>query len=238
PAKFAPWVRTIATNQARNWLARHRGRHQSLEGRLDSGNGHGDEDVVLPDALIDAQTPETPSRRGERSGVVIDALCSLPKADRDLLIEFYCRRGTYRGMAASLGVTEQIVQGRLQAARERLKGRVVEKAEELLNEALGEHALPRRLHSRRQRKHLPRVDIHTDPDEVLSSGIPRITKVGSTYRAWVLLRLASRAEVLSFPQQIIHLVSGLRSCVRDIGNLGWSCKGMGIRRRGPEGLLG
>jgi len=212
PTKFVSWARSIAVNQARNWLTRRSGKAQSLDSPPHTDNGSGEWHVGLPEALIDAHTPESQYLHGERSGVVIDALCSLPKADRDLLTQFYCRGRSYREIATSLAVTEQIVQGRLQAARERLKGRVVEEAEELLNEALKGHPLPRRLHSRRRRRSLPRIDIHTDADEVLSSGIPRIIKVGSTYCAWVLSRRASRAEVFSHPQQIIHLTStdGLR----------------------------
>ena len=198
--KFSPWVQSIAANLSRNWLTRYQNRRQSLE------EGTGTRPAIF-DALVELQTPESEYLQEEKRWIVVDALCSLPKADRELLMQFYFRRMSYQEIAAHLGVSEQVVQGRLQAVRNRLKGKISQTAEEVLDEVLVGHFFPTQLHGRKRSKNFPKIDINTDPNKIFCSGLPRIIKVGPVYKAWVLLRLGGRADIFSIPFQIIHLTS-------------------------------
>lgn len=201
--RFPTWVGSIATHLAHNWLSRYHRRHRSLERWL----LRNDPPPWL-DALVEVHTPESQYIRTEERWLVADTLFSLPKIDRDVLRQFYFQGLSYQEIGQSLGVSEQVVQGRLQAARDRLKGRLIEKVGELVDEVLGNRPFPTRCHTRPTIRDLPTIDIYTDAEEVLASGIPHIIKVDSVYKAWVLhMPRGGSSAFLSAPFQILHLTS-------------------------------
>jgi RNA polymerase sigma-70 factor, ECF subfamily len=204
--KFSPWLRSIATHLAQNWNTRYRWRQRSLETWLEGNGESPDRRVDRFDALVESRTPESRYIHAEERWLVADALLSLPKVDRDLFRQFYFQELSYREIGDHLGVSPQVVQGRLQAARNRLKSKVAQMADELLDAAFGNRPRPTHLHSRRSARNAQPIDVNTDVQHILSYGIPRILKIGSGYKAWIG-HIPGRAETSSLPHQIIHLTS-------------------------------
>ena len=192
--KFSTWVLSIASNLSKNWILRYKNRRMSLDNR------------PMGDLPGDTRTPESDYVRGEERWFVANALFSLLKEDRDLLIQFYFRGMSYREIAEYLGVSEQVVQGRLQAARDRLKGKIAQTVDDVLDEALSGRSFPTRLHIGRSSKNIRKFDADTDVQHVFFGGIPRVIKVGSVYKAWVVC-LPARSDIFSVPHQIVHLTS-------------------------------
>ena len=188
-AKFAPWVRAIAENLSKRCIKQ---RHRALkqEGPVDQVEEPG-------------PTPESRYIREEERRSVAEALFHLPKVDRELLVSFYIQGMSYRELGESLKVTEQVVQGRLQASRDRLKGQLSQMVDDVLEEI--SPSCPTHTHKRSPATLQP-IDIHTDPRYVLSHGRFQIIKAKSEYKAWVL-HGPGNLNLFAVPFQLIHLTS-------------------------------
>ena len=176
--RFSSWVLSIASHLSLNWIQRYKDRHMKM---TDLFNGIGNVPSGVPSLLSDLRATESDYSDREVRWHVANAMFGLPKEDRDLLGQFYFCGMSYREIAEYLGVSEQVIQGRLQAARDRLRGRIAQTVEEMLDETLSGRSFPERLHIGRHSKNLRKVDASIDAQHVFFGGIPRIIKVGSVY---------------------------------------------------------
>jgi RNA polymerase sigma factor (sigma-70 family) len=70
----------------------------------------------------------------ERRAMVLDAIASLPSHEREVVLLFHIRDYSQNDIAAFLGVPASTVNSRLQSARKRLKGIVMEMVEKTIKE--------------------------------------------------------------------------------------------------------
>ena len=104
PDRPAAWLTRVASRL----LSNHR-RHETVE-RI------GDDD---PDTLVDE---DDGAERRERRSLVQRAVDGLPAAQARLIERFYFERRPVAEIAASDGLSERAVEGRLRRVRERLRG--------------------------------------------------------------------------------------------------------------------
>ncbi len=118
PDRFAPWVRTIATNLCRMW---HRERHRSV-GSLD------DPDLVpVRDALPSAEPqPSDVVEAGERDWLIGEMLERLPKQARLTATLYYLRELSYDEIGTFLDIPSATVRVRLHRARKLLKKEAIQ----------------------------------------------------------------------------------------------------------------
>ena len=118
PDRFAPWLRTIATNLCRIW---HRERQRSI-GSLD------DPDLSLVRDVLASQEPQ-PSEvvEGlERDRLIGEMLARLPKQARLTATLYYLKEQSYEEIGAFLDIPAATVRVRLHRARKLLKKEAIE----------------------------------------------------------------------------------------------------------------
>jgi RNA polymerase sigma-70 factor (ECF subfamily) len=111
PAQASPrtWILVIARNVLRDW-----GRRQRLRQYVPLGNLH--------DLVSDAPSPEERLLREEEIGRLLDAVATLPEADRELIGLRYGSGLDTAEVAGLLGTSEGSVRTRLWRALGRLRG--------------------------------------------------------------------------------------------------------------------
>lgn len=111
PAQASPrtWILAIARNVLRDW-----GRRQRLRHYVPLGNLH--------DLVSEAPSPEERLLGEEEVGRLLDAVATLPAADRELIGLRYGSGLDTGEVAALLGITEGSVRTRLWRALGRLRG--------------------------------------------------------------------------------------------------------------------
>jgi RNA polymerase sigma-70 factor (ECF subfamily) len=111
PAQASPrtWILAIARNVLRDW-----GRRQRLRQYVPLGNLH--------DLVSDAPSPEERLLREEEVGRLLDAVATLPAADRELIGLRYGSGLDSAEVAGILGISEGSVRTRLWRALRRLRG--------------------------------------------------------------------------------------------------------------------
>jgi RNA polymerase sigma factor (sigma-70 family) len=112
------WERNGLPDRPAAWLARVAGRLLSNHRRHEAVEQISDDD---PDTLVDED--DRAERRDQRS-MVQRALEKLPAAQARLLETFHFERRPVADIAASTGLSERAVEGRLRRARARLRGLV------------------------------------------------------------------------------------------------------------------
>jgi len=121
PSRFAAWLRIITINHCRMWLRKQREMIPLTEIRNLS--------VPSPQELIEQYEQEIAVRQ---------AIDSLPESQRLIVTMYYLGNSSYREIGTFLGLSETAIQGRLQRARQQLKGRLMQ----MVKETLGEKQLP------------------------------------------------------------------------------------------------
>lgn len=118
PTRFGPWVCGICRNIARMWLRRNV-KTESLD-RLKQEQPQITESItpIWSDA---PETPQTHLEKREQQHFIQSALNRLPEKSREVLMLFYLEDHSYAEVAEFLGVSQAIVQSRLQTARDRLR---------------------------------------------------------------------------------------------------------------------
>jgi RNA polymerase sigma-70 factor (ECF subfamily) len=111
PTQGSPrtWILAIARNVLRDW-----GRRQRLRQYVPLGNLH--------DLVSDAPSPEERLLREEEIGRLLDAVATLPPADRELIGLRYGSGLDSAEVAETLGISEGSVRTRLWRALRRLRG--------------------------------------------------------------------------------------------------------------------
>lgn len=112
------WERNGLPDQPAAWLARVAGRLLSNHRRHEAVEQISDND---PDTIVDED--DRAARRDQRS-MVQRALEKLPVAQARLLETFHFERRPVAEIAASTGLSQRAVEGRLRRARARLRGLV------------------------------------------------------------------------------------------------------------------
>ena len=122
PARFSGWLRTIAENRCRTWLARRQ--QQPAREVFDTTAPH------LP-------APESPDRdleRTERRKVVLDAIERLTPDTRETLVLHYMEGVPTPQLATLLGLSEAAVRQRLHRGREQIRDEVAHMIDEALHD--------------------------------------------------------------------------------------------------------
>ena len=109
-AAFRPWLLKIVANEARN-RRRSEGRRAGLALRAATEHPSGDA----------APSPEVVALEHERNRVLVDALNSLSKSDREVVSYRYFLELSEAEMAAALGCARGTVKSRLSRALARLR---------------------------------------------------------------------------------------------------------------------
>jgi RNA polymerase sigma-70 factor (ECF subfamily) len=111
PARASPrtWILAVARNVLRDW-----GRRQRLRQYVALGNLH--------DLVSEAPSPEERLLREEEVGRLLDAVATLPAADRELIGLRYGSGLDSAEVAELLGITEGSMRTRLWRALGRLRG--------------------------------------------------------------------------------------------------------------------
>lgn len=108
PAKFKPWLMTIARNTARDRLRRRASRLSLLESL----------DEPQPKR---ASTPDRQLAERESRGEVLEAVAALPDRYREVIELRYIQGLAYRGIQQRLGISDGALRGRLGRALGRLR---------------------------------------------------------------------------------------------------------------------
>ena len=124
PEGALKWLKTITVNTARDYFRKSCVRHESLIAEEEEATF---ESLAAKSALISpVKTPEDILQKAETRRLVADALLSLPKQQRVLLIEFYYNERPIKDIAEMLGISEGAVKTRLSRARTSLKNALLD----------------------------------------------------------------------------------------------------------------
>lgn len=118
PAHFGAWVCGICRNLARMWL-RQNAKTESLD-FLQAQNPQ-DTESITPIWSDPPENPHTHLEKNEQRQHIQNILNHLPQKSREVLVLFYLEDRPYAEVAQSLGVSQTVVQSRLQTARDRLR---------------------------------------------------------------------------------------------------------------------
>jgi len=112
--RFKPWLFTIASNKARDYLRKH-ARRSSVS--LSASVGDEDETDRFVDLLeAELPDPDAPVLDAERSRVVKEIIDAMPAHLREILLLAYFQRMSYNQIAESLDIPLGTVKSRLHAA--------------------------------------------------------------------------------------------------------------------------
>ena len=124
PEGTLKWLKTITVNTARDCFRKSCVRHESLVTEDEEASF---ENLAKKSALISpVKTPEDIAQEAETRRLMADALLSLPKQQRVLLIEFYYNERPIKDIAEMLGISEGAVKTRLSRARASLKNALLD----------------------------------------------------------------------------------------------------------------
>lgn len=120
PAKFRPWVKTIAHNLTLNHLRRKR---ETLFSELSA-----EQEAAIPDFAEERpdRLPEVSLDQKETVRIVRDILRQLPADQRTVIAMFYYEGCSVRQIAEALGISENTVKGRLFYGRKKVEAKVRE----------------------------------------------------------------------------------------------------------------
>ena len=119
PEKFLPWMKTLAANQARDYLRKKRPILFS-----ERVNEDGEEiDLQHPDDCIEHQ-PEAILDQQETARLVRDILDSLSEEQRLPIIMYYYEEMGVREIAETIGVSENTIKSRMKYARNKIEAEV------------------------------------------------------------------------------------------------------------------
>lgn len=125
PAKFGPWLLSIAHRAAVDWLkAKARTEVQFPVHR----NGSDGSESLLKSGVDD---PGAACERRDELSKLKAEIASLPETLREVLMIYYYDRVTYSEMADMLGVSAATINARLTKARKRLRERLCEMDDDL-----------------------------------------------------------------------------------------------------------
>ena len=124
PEGTLKWLKTITVNTARDYFRKSCVRHESLMTEDEEASF---ENLAEKSALISpVKIPEDIAQEAETRRLVADALLSLPKQQRVLLIEFYYNESPIKDIAEMLGVSEGTAKTRLSRARSSFKNALLD----------------------------------------------------------------------------------------------------------------
>ena len=119
PEKFQPWMKTLAANQARDYLRKKR--PALFSERVDE---EGEEiDLQHPDDCVEHQ-PEAVLDQKETVRLIHDILDTLKEEQRLPIIMYYYEDRSVREIAETLGTSENTVKSRLKYARDKIETEV------------------------------------------------------------------------------------------------------------------
>jgi RNA polymerase sigma factor (sigma-70 family) len=122
PAKFRPWLCSIARSTVQNWFRSR---------RLDVVGKAGPLDSAVEKASEEAGPVEAAMRK-EQQAVVAHALGQVPESLREPLILFYREQKSVREVAEQLGLSESAARQRISRARNLLREQVADMVEETI----------------------------------------------------------------------------------------------------------
>ncbi len=111
PDMFGPWLRAIARNRGRTWLAREQHRPK--------GDGMDVADLIDGDS-----SPVTDTEREEQRRVVMRALDGMMPGNREMLLMYYSQGLATPQIASQLQITEAAARQRLRRARTEIQNGV------------------------------------------------------------------------------------------------------------------
>ncbi len=119
PEAFAAWLKRIVVKQA-DRVTRRR---------------HVRADHLTESAKSELPGPEEAAETNETKKIVMDALATLSRSDREVVLMYYMQAESLQDLAEFSGVSVDAVKMRLHRARAKLKGRLLTMAEEMLSES-------------------------------------------------------------------------------------------------------
>ena len=150
PERFTGWLRTIAERVCIEWRRRQR------------------QDVSLDEATEAAQHPaDLEEERTALRVTVENALLALPETQRLAAALFYINGYTYREIADFLVTSETTVKGRLDAAREKLRGALTDVFREALQAQRPSHTFREEV-----MMHVTEVQLKEEVDESYGTDAP------------------------------------------------------------------
>ena len=106
PERFGPWIGAICRNVAKDMLRQLRKQQEPVE--TNAGN-------------------EPDCREDEREAILDQALRQLPQHLREVIFLRFYNEMSYRQMVKILGVTEQVIDGRLRRAKKKIAAYLMKK---------------------------------------------------------------------------------------------------------------
>jgi RNA polymerase sigma-70 factor (ECF subfamily) len=116
PAKFGPWLCSIASRVCLDWLKCGQARQVSLDAMSDE-----QADSWLPQTV---DSPHEAAERADDHRRLLTEIATLPEPYREAIMLYYYDDVTYREIAALLEVSESTVNARLTKARAMLRERL------------------------------------------------------------------------------------------------------------------
>jgi RNA polymerase sigma-70 factor (ECF subfamily) len=116
PAKFGPWLCSIASRVCLDWIKSGQAKQVSLDAMSD-----GQADAWLPQNV---ESPHEAVERADAHRRLLTEVAALPEPYREAIMLYYYDDVTYRELAAMLDVSEATVNARLTKARAMLRERL------------------------------------------------------------------------------------------------------------------
>ncbi len=111
PDHFSHWLVTIARNQCRDWIRKHRSRTIPI-------------DEVDENLLNSDNSPERESIEAEQQQIIAQAIKALPETERQIASAHYLEGESHRELANRHGISYQAVCVRLSRAKQKLAKRL------------------------------------------------------------------------------------------------------------------
>jgi RNA polymerase sigma-70 factor (ECF subfamily) len=116
PAKFGPWLCSIASRVALDWIKSSQSRQVSLDAIASGG--------AASWVVQDGDAPDEAAARADEERRLLDEVALLPEPYREVIQIYYYDDVTYEEVASFLGVSAATVNARLTKARALLRERL------------------------------------------------------------------------------------------------------------------
>ncbi len=116
PAKFGPWLCSIASRVALDWIKSSQSRQVSLDALASGG--------MEAWVVEGGESPDEAATRADDTRQLLEEVASLPEPFREVVLLYYYDDVTYHDVAEILGVSTATVNARLTKARAILRERL------------------------------------------------------------------------------------------------------------------
>lgn len=123
-SKLVPWLKTIATNTAKDWLKKSKPELFSDFSRDEDSEGFSFEESIRDERV--EMNPEMTVDEKEVRRLVMEILNQLPEDQRMVVGMYYYEEMSVKDIAATLGVSDNTVKSRLSYGRKKIKELVLE----------------------------------------------------------------------------------------------------------------